>query len=186
MYATIAAVDPARGVLHEYAPLGLADRADIRGRSLVDEAADGAEVPVGVLALESGKSLQGLLVKPAVNLLRLVGEVEAPLCGRVPLGLGVLDEPGIHGGELVGLPVQGCLQVAGRIADPVHGAEVGGRVHRLRGGDGTEHLRDAGIPLFVRLIREGQVLPVGHRLAGESLLQVFHGPLVHDETPFER
>ena len=38
----------------------------------MDEAADGAEVPVGVLALESGKSLQGLLVKPAVNLLRLV------------------------------------------------------------------------------------------------------------------
>ena len=45
--------------------------------------------------------------------------------------MAILDELGIHGGELVGLPVQGCLQVAGRIADPVHSPEVSGRVNSI-------------------------------------------------------
>ena len=98
MRVAIAAIGQAHGVLYEYAPLRLANRTDIRGRPLVDEAADGAEIPVGILALES-------------------------------------DKP-------------------------------------------------------IRLLREGQVLLVGHRLASKILLQVFHGPLVHDappdETHFER
>ena len=91
-----------------------------------------------------------------MDLFRLVGEVKTLLRRLVPLGLGVLDEGGVHGGELVGLSVQGSLQIGGRIADAARGAEMGERVHRLRGGNGPEHLCDAGITFLLRLGRESQ------------------------------
>src|SRR3989304_2623629 len=85
-----------------------ADGAPVRGFAFHGVAADLADVINGRLAGLAGfQVLQGRLEKPVVDLLHLVGEVEAA-GGRLVLFLvGPGDEAGVHGGELVALPADG-------------------------------------------------------------------------------
>jgi len=77
--------------------------------------------------------------------------------------------------ELLGLPADGFLEVILGAADAPHHAQVGVGMHRLGVGRGAEELRHLGVALIVGLLREGQVLAVGLRFAGERLLEIVHG-----------
>ena len=107
-----------------------------------------------------------------MRLLDGVGETEGARRRGVPLGLGVGDHPGVHLLELVGLPADRLAQVRGRVPDAAERPQVGVRVDGLGQRGGAEEPRDGRVTLLVGLRREGEVLPVGLRFAGEGVLEM--------------
>ena len=74
-----------------------------------------------------------------------------------------------------GLEVQLRLadrQAGGRIADLAHVVEVAVGVARLPLGRVAEKTGDVRLPFHVRLAGEVEIAAVGHRLAGEGVLEV--------------
>src|SRR3954471_16561214 len=95
-----------------------------------------------------------------------------------------LGEARVHLGVLVGLALDGGLQVVLRAADGDAGdrvadlgeeVEVAERVAGLALGDGAEQRGDVGVALDVGLLREVEVAAVRLALARERLLEVLVG-----------
>ena len=110
-----------------------------------------------------------------MDLFHGVGELEAAKGPGRPFGPGIVDHPRVHLLELVGLAVDGLLEILLRGPDPLELPQVGVGVDRLRLRRGPEQLRRLFEPLLLGLLRESEIFPVGLGLSGEGLLQIFLG-----------
>src|SRR5581483_5676157 len=137
--------------------------------------------PGSALTASLAEGLEALREPTGVGLLGLRQRLE-PLGDLLEaLAARRLREPGIHLGELVGLALDGGLEVLLGRADRHAGAgvarllqevEVPERVARLGFRGVAEEPADVGIALDVRPARKVEVAPIRLRLAGERVLQV--------------
>ncbi len=123
-----------------------------------------------------GEGLEPLGESTGVGLLG-PGQRLEPLCDLLQAFVtGGLGEPGVHLGVLVGLALDGRLEVVRsrtdrdpghRVADLLEEVEVPERVAGLTFGDRAEQCGNVGVALDVGLLCEVQVTAIGLALAGE-------------------
>src|SRR5580692_8179093 len=125
--------------------------------------------------LETLGEASGVALLGARQGLEPVGDLLEPLVARRA------GEARVHLGVLVGLALDGRLQVVGggahrdaghRVPDLAEEVEVPEGVARLALSDGTKQGGDIGVALHVGLLGEVEVATVGLALARERLLEV--------------
>src|SRR5580658_3385943 len=137
--------------------------------------AAGCRHPSSVKRLETLREAPGVRLLGPGQRLEPFGNLHEALVARR------LGEAGIHLGVLVGLALDGRLEVVlggadGHAGDGVSGlaqeVEVPEGVPGLSLSDRAEERRHVGVTLDVRLLREVQVAAVGLALAGERLFEI--------------
>src|SRR5437016_620729 len=144
----------------------------------------GDPMSVEWLTSSEAQGLEPLREPPRMGLLGF-GERLEPFGNLLEaLAAGRLAEARVHLGELVGLTVDGGLEVLLRRTDRQtgHGVarllqeiEMPERVSRLGLGRVAEQATDVRIPFDVSAPRKVEIAPVGLRLTGERILQVLVG-----------
>jgi hypothetical protein len=117
---------------------------------------------------------QGQGVELGVHGLGLDGEGEHA-ARPVALDLRLLEHRRIHLGVLVGLAVNGGLQVGRGLPHLGQRLQVTGGVDALGLGGGAEQAGDVGEAVLLGLGGEGEVLLVGLALAGKGIVEILGG-----------